>query len=70
MVLSSNTTSNLNKVGYYLNQKYPYHHSNNQLNAEACFINKDELLVIPNGSENKEFNDEQVKYLKKSNRTF
>ncbi|ADR24018.1 conserved domain protein [Mycoplasma leachii PG50] len=30
MVLSSNTTSNLNKVGYYLNQKYPYHHSNNR----------------------------------------
>lgn len=67
MVLSSNTTSNLNKVGYYLNQKYPYHHSNNQLNSEAYFINnKDELLVIPNGSENKEFNDEQVKYLKKA----
>ncbi|CBW54600.1 ABC transporter, permease protein [Mycoplasma mycoides subsp. capri LC str. 95010] len=67
MVLSSNTTSNLNKVGYYLNQKYPYHHSNNQLNSEAYFINnKDELLVIPNGSENKEFNDEQVQYLKKA----
>ncbi|WFQ93078.1 ABC transporter permease [Mycoplasma feriruminatoris] len=67
MILSSNTTSNLNKIGYYLNQKYPYHHSNNQLNSEAYFINnKDELLLIPNGSENKEFNEEQINYLKKA----
>ncbi|SYV95997.1 Uncharacterised protein, partial [Mycoplasma putrefaciens] len=65
MVLASNVRSNLDQASFFINQKYQYHHAGNQLNAEAYFLNnnKDELLLMPNGFENKEFNEQQLKYL-------
>ncbi|MBY7703744.1 hypothetical protein JIY74_26110 [Vibrio harveyi] len=65
ILLASNQTTNINKASSYINKSYEYHHSGNEVNAEAYFINnnKDELLLIPNGSDNQNFDDEQNKYL-------
>ncbi|MBN4083385.1 ABC transporter permease [Mycoplasma sp. CSL10137] len=65
-LLSSNATTNVNNAAYYINKKYPYHFSGNEVNVEPYFMNnnKDELLLIPNGYENKKFTQEQVNYLK------
>ncbi|BAP01007.1 ABC transporter [Mycoplasmopsis californica HAZ160_1] len=65
VLLSANTTSNVNNVAYFLNKKYPYHLSGNEVNAEPYYINnhKDELLLIPNGQDNKTFSKEQKDYL-------
>ncbi|MBZ4212932.1 ABC transporter permease [Mycoplasma sp. U97] len=64
-LLSANATSNVNNAAYFINQKYPYHLSGNEANVEPYFINnnKDELLIIPNGANNKTFSDEQKSYL-------
>ncbi|WP_245391249.1 ABC transporter permease [Metamycoplasma canadense] len=64
-LLSSNATSNMNNAAYFINKKYPYHFSGNEANVEPYFINnqKDELLIIPNGSKNKSFSNQQIAYL-------
>lgn len=64
-LLSSNATTNVNNAAYFINKKYPYHFSGNEANVEPFFINnsKDELLLIPNGSQNKTFTDKQIEYL-------
>ncbi|MGX9358995.1 MULTISPECIES: ABC transporter permease [unclassified Mycoplasma] len=65
-LLSANATTNVNNAAYFINKKYPYHFSGNEANVEPYFINnnKDELLIIPNGSQNKQFSNEQVSYLR------
>ncbi|MCU4706622.1 ABC transporter permease [Mycoplasma sp. CSL7503-lung] len=65
-LLSANATTNVNNAAYYINKKYPYHFSGNEVNVEPYFINnnKDELLLMPNGYENKKFTQEQIDYLK------
>ncbi|QJR44198.1 ABC transporter permease [Mycoplasma miroungirhinis] len=64
-LLSANATSNINNAAYYINKKYPYHFSGNEVNVEPFYLNnnKDELLLITNGLENKQFSDKQTSYL-------
>ncbi|AJM71528.1 ABC transporter permease [Mycoplasma yeatsii] len=65
ILLASNQTTNINKASSFINRSYEYHHSGNEVNTEPYFINnnKDELLLIPNGSDNKDFDQEQKEYL-------
>ncbi|MCU4117264.1 ABC transporter permease [Mycoplasma zalophi] len=64
-LLSANATTNINNAAYYINKKYPYHFSGNEANVEPFFMNndKDELLLLPNGLENKQFTQKQTNYL-------
>ncbi|WFQ91375.1 ABC transporter permease [Mycoplasma feriruminatoris] len=64
MILSSNVKSNVDQAAFFINKEYKNHHSGNEVNAEPYYLNnKDELFLIPNGVNNKEFSLEQVKYL-------
>lgn len=65
-IISANSTTNINNAAFFINRKYPYHHSGNEANVEPFFINnqKDELLIIPNGLKNHHFSKEQSSYLK------
>ncbi|QQY78498.1 ABC transporter permease [Mycoplasma mycoides subsp. capri] len=64
-IISANVSSNVNIASSYINRKFPYHHSGNELNVEPFYLNnnKDELLLISNGPEYKGFGDEQEEYL-------
>ncbi|WP_434343520.1 ABC transporter permease [Mycoplasma sp. 06067-C1-B144P-99-0482-3] len=65
MILSINVKSNVDQASFYINKEYKNHHSGNEVNVEPYYLNnhKDELFLIPNGVNNKEFSVEQVKYL-------
>ncbi|WP_434325755.1 ABC transporter permease [Mycoplasma leachii] len=65
MILSINVKSNVDQASFYINKEYKNHHSGNEANVEPYYLNnhKDELFLIPNGVNNKEFSIEQVKYL-------
>ncbi|KKW61271.1 ABC transporter permease family protein [Mycoplasma capricolum] len=65
MILSINVKSNVDQASFYINKEYKNHHSGNEVNVEPYYLNnhKDELFLIPNGVNNKEFSIEQVKYL-------
>nr|WP_307908425.1 hypothetical protein [Mycoplasmopsis bovis] len=54
-------------LAHFINRPYQYHASGNEANIEPYYLNnnKDELLLVPNGADNKGFSDEQIKYLQK-----
>ncbi|SYV90647.1 Uncharacterised protein, partial [Metamycoplasma alkalescens] len=64
-LLSANATTNVNNAAFYINKQYPLHLAGNEANVEPFFINnqKDELLLVPNGMQNKNFSEEQKQYL-------
>ncbi|TKA59376.1 ABC transporter, permease protein [Mycoplasmopsis bovis 8790] len=64
-LISANSTSNINNAAHFINRPYQYHASGNEANIEPYYLNnnKDELLLVPNGADNKSFSDEQIKYL-------
>nr|WP_308434803.1 hypothetical protein [Mycoplasmopsis bovis] len=66
-LISANSTSNINNAAHFINRPYQYHASGNEANIEPYYLNnnKDELLLVPNGADNKGFSDEQIKYLQK-----
>ncbi|AZG68560.1 ABC transporter permease [Mycoplasma struthionis] len=63
--ISASSTSTINNAAYYLNTKYQYHNSGNELDVEGFYLNnnKDELNLIANGLNNNSFADDQKKYL-------
>ncbi|WP_434341699.1 ABC transporter permease [Mycoplasma putrefaciens] len=64
LVISTNVKTTLNQSALYLNRVYQDHHAGNELNAEAYFLNnQDQLFLIPNGSDNHSFDEQQTNYL-------
>ncbi|ENY69301.1 ABC transporter, permease protein [Metamycoplasma auris 15026] len=60
-LISANATSNINNAAYFLNEEKNNHLSGNVSNTELFYLNnnQDELFIIPNGVNNKEFSKGQ-----------
>lgn len=64
LVISTNVKTTLDQTAFYINRVYKDHHAGNEVNAEAYFLNnQDQLFLIPNGSDNHSFDEQQTKYL-------
>ncbi|AWX69165.1 ABC transporter permease [[Mycoplasma] anseris] len=66
--ISANSTSTNDNLAFYLNTKYPYHHSNKEVDAEMFYLNnnEDKFYLMPNGFNKKGFDQSQELYLKKA----